>query len=76
MARITIGLGFVRTLDQEKEWRRAAAAMPEEWEIVMVGRGIFEVSLKGPGLDAGKTFGHDGSADVLGYLESITPATP
>jgi hypothetical protein len=79
MAQITIGLGFMRTPDQEKEWRRAAAALPEKWVITMSGdpaTHIFDVRTKGPGVDASKTFGPDDADVVLQYLESIKPAKP
>jgi hypothetical protein len=74
MARITIGLGFLRTPDQEKAWRRATAALPEDWAIVMVGSsttGIFDVRVESADFKASKTFGPNGSDAVLRYLDSL-----
>jgi hypothetical protein len=76
VAKMTIGLGFIRTADEEESWRRLAAGMPEGWEIKIVGSRVFEVCITGPGVYAAKTFAPDGAGDVLRYLEMNTPAKP
>lgn len=79
MAAITIGLGFVRTPEHEAELRKAAAARPDKWTIVMVGGppGFFDVRVDG-GTDGEwhKTFTPDSVESAIRWLLSFKKNTP
>ncbi len=80
MAHITIGLGFLRKPDQEKELRKAAAALPDDWTIEMSGGpggslGIFDVVVKKPGGTeiVRKSFVTDNVDDAIRFLQGLKP---
>ena len=78
MAKISIGLGFVRTPDQEKELRKLAATLPDDWTIEMSGGpqgvnspGIWDTRIFGPDLEMRKSFGPDGVDAAISMLQGL-----
>jgi hypothetical protein len=75
MANLEIGLGVMRTDEDEKALHEVADALPESWTIVMVGdltTGIFEIRISGSGSALGsKSFPPDGVSAAIAWLASI-----
>lgn len=78
MAKITIGLGFLRTPEQEEELRKAAASLPDDWTIEMSGGphdvnspGIWDTRVFGPDLEMRKSFGPDGVDAAIRLLQEL-----
>ncbi len=78
MANITIGLGFLRTPDQENELSKAAADLPDDWTIEMSGGahgvnspGIWDTRVLGPDLEMRKSFGPDGVDAAISMLQGL-----
>ena len=74
MAKITIGSGFSRLAEEEEEMRKAAAALPADWDIEMSGdstTGIFRVSITQPHGTAVTSFAPGESDRAVRYLQSL-----
>jgi len=80
MANVTIRPGFLRSPDQEKELRKAAAALPDEWTIEMSAGpngvkppGGWELRVFGPDFDRTASFGADGVDAAMRLLKRLSP---
>jgi hypothetical protein len=80
MANVTIRPGFLRWPDQEKELRKAAAALPDEWTIEMSAGpngvkppGAWELRVFGPDFDRTASFGADGVDAAMRLLKRLSP---
>jgi hypothetical protein len=73
MAQLTIGLGFMPTLEQEEALRKAAAAYPNDWAIELcdeIAIGIWSVRFLGPGLDKRFTYGPKDVDNAIRLLQN------
>jgi hypothetical protein len=80
MANVTIRPGFLRSPDQEKELRKAAAALPDEWTIEMwegangvKPAGAWKLRVFGPDFDNTASFGPDGVDAAMRLLKRLNP---
>ena len=80
MANVTIRPGFLRSPDQEKELRKAAAALPDEWTIEMSAaangarpKGAWDLRVFGPDFDRTASFGSDGVDAAMRLLKRLNP---
>ena len=74
MVSIQIAVGVMRSGDHEKEIRKAAAALPDDWKVeVKSNPGIgFDVRVVGPGLALSKAFARDDASEAVRYLTAIS----
>jgi hypothetical protein len=74
VASIQIAAGIMRSGDHEKEIRKAAAALPDDWKVeVKSNPGIgFDVRVVGPGLALSKAFARDDAPEAVRYLTAIS----
>jgi hypothetical protein len=74
VANIQIAVGIMRSGDHEKEIRKAAAALPEDWRVeVKSNPGIgFDVRVVGPGLTLSKAFEREAASEAVRYLTAIS----
>ena len=74
MASIQIALGILRSGDHEKEIRKAAAALPDDWKVEVKSKpGIgFDVRVVAPGLALSKAFERDDAPEAVRYLTAIS----
>jgi hypothetical protein len=78
MAKITIGLGFMRTPAQEDKLRKAAAALPDDWTIEMFGEPgetrIWDVRVVRPSVsNLNRAYGPANVNDAIRMLEALNP---
>ena len=80
MANVTLRPGFLRSPDQEKELRKAAAALPDEWTIEMSAgpngvkpAGAWELRVVGPDFDRTASFGPEGLDAAMRLLKRLNP---
>jgi hypothetical protein len=84
MAKIAIGLGFVRTLEQEDRLRRAAERLPADGSVELSGshglllvvKGAIVKGVKGTLTQSFRPEDVDAAAMVLESLQAQQPLTP
>jgi hypothetical protein len=71
---------FLRSPDQEKELRKAAAALPDEWTIEMSAglsgvkpAGAWDLRVFGPDFDNTASFGPEGVDAAMRLLKRLNP---
>ena len=74
MVTIQIAIGSMRSADHEKEIRKAAATLPDDWKVEVRSNPAigFDVRVVGPGLALSKAFARDDASEAVRYLTAIS----